>query len=61
MKSRMTISNQEAPPVTVSPTQKPEAPSMKRRKAALSPELREVLHMLKSLETEFDERRIGER
>ena len=55
----MAITNQEASPV--SQTQKPEAPSHKRRKAALSPELREVLHMLKSLETEFDGRRTSER
>jgi hypothetical protein len=57
----MTLSNQEAPPVTASQTQKSEAHSLKRRKSALSPELREVLHMLKSLETEFDERRFPER
>jgi hypothetical protein len=57
----MTISNQEASPVTPSQTQKPEAPSQKRRKSALSPELREVLHMLKSLETEFDGQRVSKR
>ena len=55
----MTVSNQEASPV--SQTQKTEAPSHKRRKSALSPELREVLHMLKSLENEFDGQRASER
>lgn len=40
--------------MTVSKTPEAKTTSAERRKAALSPELREVLHMLKSLETEFD-------
>lgn len=40
--------------VTVSKTPQLKAGSAERRKTTLSPELREVLHMLKSLETEFD-------
>jgi hypothetical protein len=37
-------------------TKESKVTSAERRKAALSPELREVLHMLKSLETELDTR-----
>jgi hypothetical protein len=51
----MTIKQEDTGPVTVAQTQEPKALQAERRKAALSPELREVLHMLKSLE-ELDER-----
>jgi hypothetical protein len=47
---------QETGPVTVPPTKEAKLISAERRKAALSPELREVLHMLKSLEAELDTR-----
>jgi hypothetical protein len=35
-------------------SQTPPAKPLRRRQATLSPELRELLHMLKSLETELD-------
>jgi hypothetical protein len=57
----MTTRNQETPSVTVSQTKEPKVSAAERRKAALSPELREVLHMLKSLETELDARRLASR
>jgi hypothetical protein len=40
-------------PVTRSQTKAPKLSPADKRKAALSPELREVLHMLKSLEAEL--------
>ncbi len=42
--------------MTVPQTKEAKITSAERRKAALSPELREVLHMLKSLEAELDTR-----
>lgn len=36
------------------PIQEPQPQPVKKRKQALSPEIREFLHMLKSLETERD-------
>jgi hypothetical protein len=47
---------QETGPVTVPQTKEAKTTSAERRKSALSPELREVLHMLKSLEAELDPR-----
>ena len=52
----MTDIMQETIPVTAAQTPDPIAVKAARRKAALSPELREVLHMLKSLEAELDAR-----
>jgi hypothetical protein len=52
----MTDIMQETISVTAAQTQDPIAVKAARRKAALSPELREVLHMLKSLEAELDAR-----
>lgn len=48
-------------PVTVSQTKESKVSSADRRKAALSPELREVLHMLKSLEVELAARQSSAR
>jgi hypothetical protein len=52
---------QEAGPVTVPQIKEAKMTSAERRKATLSPELREVLHMLKSLETELDSRQSSTR
>lgn len=43
------------------PVQEPQQPPAPKRKQALSPELREFLHMLKSLESELDETRPAQR
>lgn len=51
----MTSSKQDTDPVTTVQAQLPKSEAA-RRKAALSPELREVLHMLKSLEAELETR-----
>lgn len=45
--------------LTVSQNQQPKAAQVDRRKTALSPELREVLHMLKALEAELAERQLA--
>ncbi len=42
--------------MTVSQNQQSKAVQAERRKMALSPEVRELLHMLKSLEAELAER-----
>ena len=39
-------------------TQREPKASKERRKATLSPELSEFLHMLKSLETEFNDKQV---
>jgi hypothetical protein len=49
----MTVEKQNTGPVSVSQNQQPKAIQADVRKAALSPELREFMHMLKSLETEL--------
>lgn len=43
----------------MSQNQQPKAAQVDRRKTALSPELREVLHMLKALEAELAERQLA--
>lgn len=43
------------------PVQEPQQPQPQKRKQALSPELRELLHMLKSLEGEVETPRSGTR
>ncbi len=43
------------------PAQEPPQPPVQKRKQALSPELREFLHMLKSLESELDGSSAGRR
>jgi hypothetical protein len=53
----MTDIRQETERVTAAQTQDDIAVKSVRRKKALSPELREVLHMLKSLEAELDARK----
>jgi hypothetical protein len=56
----MTTSKQDTDPVTKVQAQAPKATAA-RHNAALSPELREVLHMLKSLEAELDSRQAAAR
>jgi hypothetical protein len=53
----MTDIMQETISVTAAQTQDPIAVKAARRKVALSPELREVLHMLNSLEAELGARK----
>jgi len=48
-------------PVTPSQTKAPKEAPADRRKAVLSPELSEVLHMLKSLEAELATRQASAR
>jgi len=52
----MTANMQDAEPVTAAQPQNAHAMKIASRKSALSPELREVLHMLKSLEAELEAR-----
>jgi hypothetical protein len=57
----MTDIKQETELVTAAQTKDGIAVKAVRRKEALSPELREVLHMLKSLEAELDARQAAAR
>lgn len=50
----MTGNLQQTGPRDVSQTQSAKPLRTRQRQARLSPELRELLHMLKSLETELD-------
>lgn len=52
----MTNTMQDTQPVTAAQPQNASALKIAARKSALSPELREVLHMLKSLEAELEAR-----
>ncbi len=57
----MTNNMQDTQPVTAAQPQNSRAMKAAQRRAALSPELREVLHMLKSLEAELDARQTTSR
>lgn len=50
----MTANHQQTGPRDVSQNQTTQPLRTRQRQATLSPELRELLHMLKSLETELD-------